>query len=376
VPLSRLARLLGFRPRFAAATAAPAYRPCLEALEERLVPSGGKRPFFTHEPDSPAEDATDPLSVITYNIDAGSHLAPLLAAPSPQALPSAVSQVWAEVQASDIPGRALVLAREIARADPDVVALQEAAVWTVNGAPRFDFLNLLRRDLRARGERFAPVSLETFNVFQMPDAAGEQIGFQDQTVVLANANIFNRDFVTARPAHGAFSAQRTVQIGGPQGPVLTFPGTWASVDFVNTENLWHTFRFVSVHLDGVDPAVNAAQAAELVGGPARTGRAEILAGDFGFQADPSAPYAPSLQNTFIDAWMRHHAADPGPTAADPDLRDPRRNLQARTDIVFYVTGVDINEVSASLLGFRATDRTAGGLLPSDHAGLHTNLLLS
>jgi endonuclease/exonuclease/phosphatase family metal-dependent hydrolase len=347
----------------------------LEELEKRLVPTRGERPFFTHEPDSAAEDATDPLNVITYNIDAGSHLAPLLAAPTLQALPGAVSQVWAEVLASDIPGRALVLAREIARADPDVVALQEVAVWTVNGAPRLDFLNLLCRDLRALGERFAAVSVETANVFQMPDAAGAQIGLLDQTVVLANSKIFGRDFVTARPAHGVFSAARTVQVGGPQGAVLTLPGTWASVDFVNTDSPWHTFRFVSVHLDGVDPAVNAAQAAELVGGPARTGLAEILAGDFGFQADGSAPYAPSLQNTFLDAWLPHHAADPGPTAADPDLRDPVRSLQARTDLVFFVTGVDIDEVTASLLGFRATDRTPGGLLPSDHAGVHDLLLL-
>jgi endonuclease/exonuclease/phosphatase family metal-dependent hydrolase len=376
VSLPRLAQLLGFGPRCSAGRAAPAYRPCLEALEDRLVPSGGKRPFFTHEPESAAEDASDPLGVITYNVDAGSHLAPLLAASTPQDLPAAVSQVWAEVQASDIPGRALVLAREIARADPDVVGLQEAAVWTVNGAPRFDFLNLLRRDLRARGERFAPVSLATVNVLQMPDAAGEQIGFLDQTVVLANARIFGRDFVTARPAHGVLSAARSVQVGGPQGPVLTLPGTWASVDFVNTENTFHTFRFVSVHLDGVDPAVNAAQAAELVGGPARTGRAELLAGDFGFPADLSPPYAASLQSTFIDAWLRHHASDSGPTAAESDLRDPRRSLQARTDLVFYITGVDVSDVSVSLLGFRANDRTAGGLLPSDHAGLHTLLLLS
>ena len=90
------------------------------------------------------------------------------------------------------------------------------------------------------------MSLETANVFQMPDAAGEQIGLLDQTVVLANSKFFGRDFVTARPAHGVFSA-RTVQVGGPQGAVLTLPGTWASVDFVNTESPWHTFRFVSVH---------------------------------------------------------------------------------------------------------------------------------
>ena len=375
MPLPRLAQLLGFRPR-PAARATPAYRPRLEALEQRLVPSAPERPFFRHEPESPAEDATDPLDVVTYNVDAGSHLAPLLAASSPQDLPAAVSQVWAEVQASDIPGRAGVLAREIARAGPDVVGLQEVAVWSVNGAPRYDFLQLLKHDLRARGQHYGVVSREAVTVFQMPDAAGDQIGFVDQTVILANAGMAGRDFVTAHPAHGAFTAQRTVQLGGPQGPVLTLPGTWASVNFINTQNIFHTFRFVTVQLDGVDPAVNAGQAAELLAGPGHTGLPLLLTGDFGFPADGSAPYAGLGQGGFIDAWLVHHGADPGATSADPDLRDPVRNLQARTDLVFFVAGVDINEITASLLGFRASDRTPGGLLPSDHAGLHDLLLLS
>jgi endonuclease/exonuclease/phosphatase family metal-dependent hydrolase len=376
VSLSRLARLLGFGPRSAPAAAAPLYRPCLEALEDRLVPSGGKRPFFTHEPDSAAEDATDGLNVISYNVDQGSRLAPLLAASSPQELPAAMSQVWAEVQASDIPGRAMVIAREIARADPDVVGLQEAAVWTVNGVPRFDFLGLLARDLRARGEHFRVASVEAVTVLQLPDAAGNVIGLVDQTAVLVNREMGGRSFVTARPARGTFAAERTVQVGGPQGPVLAFPGTWASVDLVDTDNFFHTFRYVSVHLDGVDPAVNAAQAAELAAGPGRTGMGEVLAGDFGFPADQSPPYAAALQSVFIDAWLRHHASNTGPTAVEPDLRDARRTLQARTDAIFYITGVDMSDVNAWLLGFRRDDRTAGGLLPSDHAGLHDFLLLS
>jgi hypothetical protein len=374
VSLARLGQLLGFRPR-PSTRATPAYRPRLEALEDRLLPSG-LRPVARGEDESPAEDATDGLDVVTYNVDAGSNLAPLLAASSPQDLPAAMSQVWAEVQASDIPGRAHVLAREIAVAGPDVVGLQEAGVWTVNGAARFNFLRLLQRDLQARGRPYVLVSRQAANVFDLPDAAGERIGYVDQTVVLADAGMVARDFRMLHPHHGTFAAQRTVQVGGPQGPVLALPGTWACIDFVNTENPQHTFRFVSAHLDGADPGVNGAQAAELLAGPGRAGEAVVLAGDFGFPAGVSPSYAQVLQGGFNDAWMPHHAAEPGLTSADPELHDSPRNLQARTDFVFFSVGVDMSDVTASLLGFRPSDRTPGGLLPSDHAGVHDLLLLT
>ena len=334
------------------------------------------RPFLRHEPDSPAEDATDPLSVVTYNVDPGSHLAPLLAAPSPQALPAAMSQVWAEVQASDIPGRARVLAREIARTGADVVGLQGAGVWTVNGAVQDDFLRLLRRDLRARGRPYVLASREAVTVVDLPDAAGDQVGYVDQTAILANAGMAARDFVTVRPRHGTFTATSEVQIGGPQGPVLPLPGTWASVDFLNSQNPFHTFRFVSAHLDSLDPGVNGAQAAELIAGPVQTPRPVVLVGDFGFDAAVSPSYPELSQAGLYDAWMRHHAADPGLTSADPDLRDPVREFQARTDMVFFSIGVDFDEITASRLGLRAHDRTPGGLLPSDHAGVHDLLLLT
>jgi hypothetical protein len=374
VSFPRLAQLLGFRAP--SGTGAKArYRPRLEALENRLVPSAGERPFFTHEPETPAEDATDPLSVVTYNVDPGSHLAPLLAAPSPQALPGAMSQVWAEVLASDIPGRARVIARDIARSSPDVIGLQGAAVWSVNGAAVFDFLRLIQRDLRAFGQPYAVASRAAVNVVQLPDAAGNQIDELDQTAVLVSAGMGERDFARVRPRQGVFTAASGVQIGGPQGPVLSVLGTWASVDFINSENGFHNFRFVSAHLDGLDPAVNGAQAAELLAGPGHTGRPVIFVGDFGFAPAVSPAYQEINQSNFIDAWMPHHAADPGFTSAEPNLLDPGRELQARTDVVFYSAEVDFNEVTASLLGFRPTDRTPSGLLPSDHAGVHDLLLL-
>ena len=373
--LSRLGQLLGSRaPSIAGAKAR--YRPRLEALEDRLVPSAGIRPFFRHEVEGPGEDATDPLSVVTYSVDPGSHLAPLLAAPSPQALPAAMSQVWAEVLASDIPDRARVIARDIARAGPDVIGLEGAAAWSVNGAAVFDFLRLVQRDLRAFGHPYAVASRAAVNVVQLPDAAGNQIDELDQTAVLVSAGMGLRDFATVHPRQGVFTAASSVQIGGPQGPVLSLPGTWASVDFVNTENGLHNFRFVAVHLDGLDPAVNGAQAAELLAGPGHTGRPVIFVGDFGFAPAVSLSYQEITQSNFIDAWMPHHAADPGFTSTEPDLLDPGRGLQARTDLVFYSSGVDINEVTASLLGFRASDRTPSGLLPSDHAGVHDLLLLT
>jgi hypothetical protein len=337
------------------------YRPILEPLEDRLLLSHAVP--YAGESETPAEDATDGFGIVTYDVSPGSRLDPLLAAPSPQALPAATSAVWAEAQASDIPGRAWSVARQIARNGPDAVALQEAAIWTINGVPRYDFLALLRRDLWRRGTPYVPVVRSAVSVFQLPDATGEQIGLTDQTVILVNAGIWGRDFHLGHRAAGVFAARRTATIGGASGTTLSVEGTWASVNLINDPNPYHSVHLVTADLDPVDPNVNAAQGAELIAGPLRTSMPVILAGDFGFLNQAS--YQEITQDNYSDTWLRYRAFDPGLTGTEPSLSDPVRSFQARTDFVFIKV----------LLGTGPSDRTLTGLWPSDHAGVAVSLNL-
>jgi endonuclease/exonuclease/phosphatase family metal-dependent hydrolase len=373
VSMPRLGPFLRLRSR-PAVRATPRYRPHLEALEDRLVPSAGVRTPSQGEDESTAEAMTDPLHVVTYNLDAGSDLVPLAAASSPADLPAAVSRVWADVRASNIPERALTLAREIAQADPDVAAIQEAALWTVNGLPRFDFLGLLRQDLRARGRPFLVAAGEAVDVFRLTDAAGEQIGYQDRTVILVNAGMASRGFRVAAPTGGTFASHRTIQLGGPGGMTLSLPGTWASARIVNTQNPDHTFQMVTVHLDDADPTVSDAQARQLVAGPAQTPLPIVVAGDFGAQGPFLDSYA-EMGVSFYDTWRVDHpgAAGLAATAADPSLRDPVRDLQEHRDMIWIKTLLEVKHTHP--LGAGPSDRTPSGLLPSDHLGVEAGVIL-
>src|SRR5258707_1154657 len=69
------------------------------------------------------------ITFMTRNMDAGTDFGPVLAAHTFPELLAGVAALYAEVQASNPPERAVAVAREIAAAQPDLVALQEVSQW-------------------------------------------------------------------------------------------------------------------------------------------------------------------------------------------------------------------------------------------------------
>ena len=70
-----------------------------------------------------------PISVFTHNLYLGSDITPLALLTTPEAIPDATATLWANVQASNFPERAKVLAAQIVAAAPDLVALQEVTLY-------------------------------------------------------------------------------------------------------------------------------------------------------------------------------------------------------------------------------------------------------
>ena len=66
---------------------------------------------------------------MTRNLYLGADLTPAIAAPSLEALAAANGQILREVTANDFPTRAKGLAKEIRSERPDLVGLQEVALW-------------------------------------------------------------------------------------------------------------------------------------------------------------------------------------------------------------------------------------------------------
>ena len=74
-------------------------------------------------------DQRSPLRVMSRNLYLGGDIGPILDASNPADIPLLVAQTWATIRATDFPQRAQLIAQEIAAARPDVIGLQEVALF-------------------------------------------------------------------------------------------------------------------------------------------------------------------------------------------------------------------------------------------------------
>lgn len=69
-----------------------------------------------------------PLSIMTWNIYIGADLTPLLSA-TPKLIPKHVTNVFRQFIATNFSKRARVIAQQIILKEPDIIGLQEVALW-------------------------------------------------------------------------------------------------------------------------------------------------------------------------------------------------------------------------------------------------------
>ena len=94
---------------------------CALALTALLVPAVGT---------AAKQAKKDPkITVMSRNLYLGADLGPAIEADGLPAAIDAAGQILNDVDASDFPERAKLLAKEIAKAKPDLLGLQELALW-------------------------------------------------------------------------------------------------------------------------------------------------------------------------------------------------------------------------------------------------------
>lgn len=332
-------------------------------------------------------DSERTVTVMTRNLYLGGDLTKIvqdvtLQVP-PEVLFTDTGALFAAAKATDFRARAALIAREVTKASPDLIGLQEVELWRTQCPSDFvpnnaeeieiDYLSILMDALAERGLHYEVVA-----VFQGFD--GELPAFTDKG--LCDIRMTDRGVILARSdASRSVLRLSNVQTGNYASVcprAIPFPRGWMSVD---VKSKGKSFRFISTHLETEDcPATQLAQAAELLGGPARTSLPVILAGDFNSDANrgpspTSTPTYPALiEAGFTDAWSSINAEAVFTCCHAADLLNstPFSLQQTRIDLV--LTRGNFEAMNVIRLGAEGADRTASGLWASDHAGIAATLV--
>jgi endonuclease/exonuclease/phosphatase (EEP) superfamily protein YafD len=315
------------------------------------------------------------VTAMTYNLFQGSELTDAIA---PAQLLAAVAKDYGQVQATNFPERAQATAAQAESASPDLIGVQEAALWQT-GAPSaayppppattvsYDFVKILVAALNADGLHYAPVAVTSNFTVAGPGlfpSGFMNVQLTDRVTILARTDVplAISDVQTANFTHNTV-------LNTFQGPI-TLTGGWASVDATLGG---HTVRFVTTHLDPNSGTIGAAQAAELVQGPLSTSLPVVLTCDCN-AAPGSATYAELTGAGLKDSWRQAQTGESGYTCCQsPTLLNPTSTLTSRIDYIFS-RGGGLTADDAGIVGADQGDRsTPSGFWPSDHAGLFAEL---
>jgi endonuclease/exonuclease/phosphatase family metal-dependent hydrolase len=246
---------------------------------------------------------------MTRNLYLGADLGPAIGTESIEALAEANGQILREVSANNFPTRSKGLAAEILAKQPDLVGLQEVALWRtappsieplITGPSattvRYDYLQELLAQLnKGKGApQYNVVVVQNEFDLEAPanenEVAGDGPGgpLVDAEI---NGRLTMRDVILARNSGGVhtWNAQganfKTLLQVPVLGQPLTIARGWTSTDAQVRGS--RPFHFVNTHLEAFQPEVRAAQAAELVapGGPATNSLPVVLVGDLNSDDD-------------------------------------------------------------------------------------------
>jgi len=351
---------------------------------------------------------------MTRNLYLGANLTPAITAPSLEAFVAANGKILREVTENEFPTRAEGLADEIIAKKPDLVGLQEVALWRtappslapLQAGPsattvRYDYLQELLAELNegnGKGGKGKPryevvVVQEEFDLEAPADENGQpDDGPAAQGIANAeiNGRLTMRDVILARSDAG-------VHTWNEQGGNFTLPNL-LPVEILNVtipiKRGWTAtdarvrgsgpFRFVNTHLEAFDPATlvpsfRARQAGELVapGGPATSDLPVILVGDLNSDDDTVAPGDRQAYEALIAAGMVERSTDvPLSCCIESSLLavgkgGSEADFDHQVDHVMTRDPDEVTLESSAVTGIQPVN----GFWNSDHAGIFSALEL-
>jgi hypothetical protein len=324
------------------------------------------------------------VRVFSRNLYLGSDLTPLALVGTPADIPAAVATLWGNAQATDFAGRAQVIAEEITALGPDLVALEEVALYrrqipgdveSGNLSPNatevvLDFLSILMHELDARGGGYQVAGVAWNGDAELPASDGQggtfDLRLTDRDVILARSSVATSNFAVV-----PFAANLAFTVGGPGGVPVTFTRSTSHVDaLVGDKRLVFGTSHLEVELFR---DIQLAQGQALLDVYAQAPYPVLLLGDFN-SAPGTAPYQ-LITSGFHDAYLDVAGGAPGYTCCQAgDLRNAESSASERIDLVLTRGAWQTNDVQ--VIG---TDNTAGrapsGVWASDHFGVSATVEL-
>ena len=346
-----------------------------------------------------------PVNVMTRNLYLGADLSPAINSKSTSEFIEANGAIYRQLEATNFPVRAKGLAKEILENKPDLVGLQEVALWRTappslgpvfSGIPeattvKYDFLQLLLAQLNKKKTLYKPVVVQDEFDFEAPaDANGQPGDGPGGTGILANAEtnarLTMRDVIlkrlhsgvkTTNPKSGHLAHLLVVKVAGSKEIAVT--RGWTSVDAQVRGG--HKFHFVDTHLEAFDneaefPSIRAQQASELVapGGPATSKLPVVLVGDLNSDVKTEVkPGDAQAYRVMTQAGFRERATSkPNGCCIDSsyDLRTgSAAEFNHKVDHIMTNTPKQVKLLTSKVTGRQKQH----GYWDSDHAGLFSTL---
>jgi endonuclease/exonuclease/phosphatase family metal-dependent hydrolase len=347
------------------------------------------------------------FKTMTMNVYLGADLGPALQSNNVNQAVDAGGEIANQVDRTNFPLRAQALAQEILTKKPDLVGLQEVALWRtgpVNLAAvgqgnasatdvEYDFLELLLAELNKGGAKYEAVVVKQEFDAELPvndDGQGSGLAGADHNERLTMRDVILRKVSNkvkvSNPTSGTFNVLLRVEVGG--AVTLDVTRGWTAVDAKIKGSTSKKFRFVNTHLEAFDSSgqnpgsdgntygrgdIRAAQASQLfaAGGPA-TGKIVILVGDINSDDDTVQPNGD--QNAYnallAGGFSERSTANPLSCCLD----DPNLVSGSAADFDHQVDHILTNSrkvklVNSSVLGLAPVN----GLWPSDHAAVFSTL---
>jgi len=208
------------------------------------------------------------VGVMSRNLYLGADLGPAIRATSFEQFAAANGEIMRSVDVNNFPVRARGLAAEIISKSPDLVGLQEVALWRTGrtGPPKvkpstppegfntktvtYDYLQLLMNELNKGKQRYRVVKVTTEFDFEGPaDYDGDLSNFYEvngrltmRDVILAKAG---KDIQTRNAEGENYGTIYTPRVGGALD--VTVDRGWGSVEAKVRNSPW--FKFVNTHLE-------------------------------------------------------------------------------------------------------------------------------